>query len=125
MIEMLKGFPDNVVALACKGHVTRADYDKVLVPAVEEALKRQQKVRLYYEIGADFEGIDPGAVWEDFMVGMGHLFRWERVAVVTDVEWIANTMKVFGFLMPVEIKLFPVSRAKEARDWLVATRKAA
>ena len=31
MIELLKGFPDNVVALACHGHVSREDYDKVLV----------------------------------------------------------------------------------------------
>jgi hypothetical protein len=35
-----------------------------------------------------FSGIDAGAVWEDFRVGMEHLSRWERMAVVTDVEWL-------------------------------------
>ncbi len=120
MIETLDGFPQNVVAVACKGHVTRADYETVLIPTVEQALKQHDKIRLYYQIGTDFEGIDPGAVWEDFKVGMEHLSRWERAAVVTDVEWIGTTMKVFGFILPIEIRLFPLSQAAEARDWVAA-----
>ena len=120
MIETLEGFPETVVAIACKGQVTGRDYAEVLIPKVEAALKQHEKVRLYYEIGADFQGIDPGAVWEDFWVGMEHLSRWERIAVVTDVEWIGNTMKFFSFLIPGEIRLFPLSQAAQARDWIVA-----
>ena len=58
MIELLKGFPDNTIAAASRGQVTKRDYDTVLVPAVEKALKAHEKVRLYYEIGADFIGIE-------------------------------------------------------------------
>jgi hypothetical protein len=35
MIEALPNFPRNVVAFACKGHVTRAGYEAVLVPIVD------------------------------------------------------------------------------------------
>ncbi|MGP0087900.1 MAG: STAS/SEC14 domain-containing protein [Steroidobacteraceae bacterium] len=63
MIEQLSTFPDNVLAFVGRGQVTRADYDAVLVPAVEKALARH-----------------------DFKVGMERLTRWERIAVVTDVE---------------------------------------
>ena len=73
MIEHLSNFPDAVAAFLCKGRVTKANYDSVLVPAVEKALEKHQKVRLYYETAADFAGIDPGAMWEDFKVGMEHL----------------------------------------------------
>ena len=75
---------------------------------------------LYYETAADFSGIDPGAMWEDFKVGMEHLTRWERVAVVTDVEWIKQTMRFFGFLMPGAMKSFPTSEAAQARAWIIA-----
>ena len=98
----------------------KADYDAVLVPAVINALKSHDKVRLYYETAADFAGIDPGAMWEDFKVGMEHLTRWERVAVVTDVEWIKQTMRFFSFLMPGAMKSFPTSEAAEARAWIIA-----
>lgn len=120
MIEALSGFPENTVALACKGHVTRDDYKKILEPRVHEALEKHEKIRLYYEIGEDFAGIEPGAVWEDFKVGMGHLNRWDRIAVVTDVHWIENTMKAFSFLLPGQMKIFPVSEKTKARDWISA-----
>ena len=87
MIQAMKDFPDNVVAFVCHGHVTKHDYATVLVPAVEKALKQHDKVRLYYETAADFAGIDPSAVWEDTKVGVGHFLRWERFAIVTDVEY--------------------------------------
>ena len=120
MIEHLSNFPDAVVAFLCKGRVTKADYDSVLVPAVEKALEKHRKVRLYYETAADFAGIDPGAMWEDFKVGMEHLTRWERAAVVTDVEWIKQTMRLFSFLMPGAMKSFPTSEAARAREWIRA-----
>jgi len=118
MIEHLKDFPANVLAFVCKGRVTKQDYDTVLVPVVADALKKHDKVRLYYETAADFSGIDPNAVWTDFKVGMEHLTRWERIAVVTDVEWIKHTINFFSFLMPGEVRFFPLSEAVRAREWI-------
>lgn len=120
MIEQLRDFPEGILAFACRGHVTRQEYSEVLIPTVERALQQHEKIRLYYEIGPDFEGIDPSAVWADVKVGMGHLGRWERIAVVTDVAWIENTMKVFSFVIPADMRIFPVSDAASARDWIVA-----
>ncbi len=120
MIETLPDFPDNVVAVACSGQVTRKDYETVLVPYVESTLGRHEKVRLFYRIGSDFEGIDPGAVWEDFKVGMGHLTRWERIAIVTDIDWISHTMKAFSFLIPGEMRIFGAAEAQAARTWITA-----
>jgi hypothetical protein len=119
MIEQLSGFPDNVLAFAGRGRLTRADYTEVLTPAVEQALATHPRVRLYYELGSDFTGIAPGAMWEDFKVGVEHLTRWERVAVLTDVEWIRSAIRLFSFIMPVEVKSFPISGTAQARDWII------
>lgn len=120
MIENLQGFPDDVVAFACRGHVTTHEYEAVLIPRVEQALKQHDKVRVYYQVGDDFAGIEPGAVWEDIKVGMQHRRHWDRIAVVTDVDWIRNTMRAFGFLMPCEMKMFPTTDMAHARDWITA-----
>ena len=96
MIEALKDFPDNVIAIACHGHVTKADYETVLIPDIEDKLSRHKKVRIYCEIAPDYGGLDPGAVWEDTKVGFGHLRDWERAAMVTDVEWMRHAAKFFG-----------------------------
>jgi hypothetical protein len=58
MIEILKYFADNVIARSCKGQVTKEDYDGILVPAMLEAPKRPDKIRLLY---ANFTDYDPSA----------------------------------------------------------------
>jgi hypothetical protein len=120
MITVLEGFPDNVAAFACHGHITRSDYATVLEPAIEKALKKHASIRIYYETAADFEGIDPGAILEDTKVGLVHLLRWERFAVVTDVEWIRHAVSFFSFLMPGKMRVFPASETAEARLWVSA-----
>jgi len=54
MIEALTGFPETVLAFACKGHVTKQDYESVLIPAVEHALVHHKEVRLYYQLTLAF-----------------------------------------------------------------------
>ena len=120
MITQLTDFPENVVAFRCTGRVTRGDYENVLVPAVLDKLHSHDKVRLYYETGEDFAGFDPGAMWEDFKVGVEHLTRWEKVAVVTDIDWIRKAVQFFAFLMPATTRLFSCTEAAQASGWISA-----
>jgi hypothetical protein len=120
MIEIMKNFPDNVLAFSCDGQVTKDDYEGILVPAILETLKRHDKIRLFYKTSANFTGYDPGAIWEDLKIGVEHPTRWERVAVVSDVDWIVQMMKLFGFLIPCPTKLFPSSGAAQANAWIIA-----
>lgn len=118
MLKLIEGFREGVVAIAASGRVTGKDYEEVLIPAVEEALGRRGKVRLYYELGREFSGIDAEAAWKDFRLGVEHLSRWERMALVTDVDWIRLAVKAFGFLMPGRLRVFPIAQAAAARDWV-------
>ncbi|MGY4710414.1 STAS/SEC14 domain-containing protein [Mycolicibacterium sp. CBM1] len=118
MIKALSGLPDNVAAFSCHGHVSKSDYETVLIPDVEKRLARHDKVRIYYEIDPDFDGFDPGAMWDDTKLGFSHFLRWERFAVVTDIEWIKQTMKFVGYLMPGEMRAFPIAEAEKAREWI-------
>ncbi len=120
MIENIESFPDNVVALVAKGQVTKKDYEQVLIPKVEAALKRHDKIRLYYELGSQFSGVDSGAAWEDLKVGVEHLSRWERMAVVTDVDWIQYLMNAFRVFMPGRLRVFATAQTSEARAWILS-----
>jgi hypothetical protein len=124
VIVLLAGFPDNVSAFVLRAHVTKADYETVLIPEIEGKLRRHEKVRLYCEVAPDYVGIDPGAVWEDTKFGFSHLFDWDRAVMVTDVKWMRQAVKffggVFGFLAPVgQWCVFPLAEADRAREWIV------
>jgi hypothetical protein len=118
MITLIGGFPDDVVAVRADGQVTAQDYDKVLIPAVEDALARNKKLKIYYEIGPGFTGMDLGAMFEDMRVGFGHLGQWARIAVVTDIDWIKRAVDLFKLLLPAQTKVFGLAQAADANAWI-------
>ena len=101
----------------CAGQITKEDYARVLVPAALGKLRTHDKVRVYYEIAEDFSGFDPGAMWEDFKIGIEHLTRWDKVAVVT-TSMDRDRRQVCSFLIPATTKCFSRAEAAQARAWI-------
>lgn len=118
MMTLVPDLPENVVGVSAQGRVSAEDYKRVLIPAVEEALKKQKKIRFFYDLGTEFSGMEMGAMWEDFTFGMGHLRSWERIAVVTDNEWIKHSVQAFGFMMPCPVRVFGNKQKSEAMAWI-------
>ncbi len=116
MIEPLPGVPDGVVGLRASGDVTADDYRDVMVPILEEALARGA-VRLLYVLD-EHTKFSPGALFADVKFGVGHLKGWERLAVVSDADWLENMVKGFGWMMPGEVKVFDDDDIDEAKAWL-------
>ena len=119
MLKRIPTLPDHVVGVVASGEVTADDYETVLIPAIESVLARKGKIRTLYQVGPDFTGFTPGAMWDDMKVGLAHWQDWEKVAVVTDVEWIANATRFFGFAMPCPVKIFGNHEFAEAARWIV------
>lgn len=121
MIRRLSSFPSDVVAVVCSGNVTKLEYDTVLVPAVATALRTHPKLGLYYQTGLNFS-IDAGALAADVRLGLEHITRWERVALVTDIEWVPQAVHALGFLLQGELKVFSLSDTAKARAWVSERR---
>ena len=123
MLELIERLPDNALGFTAKGNVTSEDYETVLIPAVEEKLKKHEKVRLLYHLGDEFEKFEAGAMWDDAKVGLGHITNWEKIAIVTDVNWIEQAGKIFGFAIETmsvsgDVKVFHNSELEEAIKWI-------
>jgi len=118
MIEFIQNMPENVVAVKASGKVTAKDYDDVLIPSIEDKLGKHKKIRMLYELGRDLSGFTPGAMWDDAKVGIRHITAFEKIAVVSDVEWIAAAVKVFAFLIPCPVRVFGTTELSEAKKWI-------
>jgi len=118
MVEKIPDLPDNVLGFTAKGKVTANDYESVIIPAVEALFSRRGKVRFLYYLGEDFTGFEAAAMWDDMKLGLKHLAGWERVALVSDVEWIRAAVKVFGLAIPGEVRAFPNREFAEATRWV-------
>jgi hypothetical protein len=118
MIEILTGLPDDVLGFTASGKVTGKDYETILIPAVEEMLKKHDKIGLLYHLGADFTGFEAEAMWDDMKVGLHHITAWKKIALISDVGWIRSATKVMGFVMPAKVKVFANEEFDEARKWI-------
>jgi hypothetical protein len=120
MLERIPDLPNTVLGFKASGELTSDDYRDVLVPAVEGALRSQEKLRLLYVLGDEVTGFSAGAAWQDTKVGMAHITKWEKVAVVTDKEWLRHSVNIFGYLIPGEIKGFTAAEEEDARSWIAS-----
>jgi hypothetical protein len=120
MIRPLEDMPGGVVGLRASGEVTAEDYRDVMVPALDETPARGG-VRLLCVLD-EHTTFSPGALFADAKVGLGHLKSWEKVAVVSDADWLEHAVKAFGWLMPGEVKVFDHDDIAEAKAWLTRAR---
>ena len=118
MLEQFPDLPDNVLGFSATGTVTAEDYETKLIPAVDALFKRQDKIRFLYSLGTEFTGFAAGAMWDDAKVGLKHFTGWERIAVVTDLEWVRAGVRMFGIAIPGQIRLFHNSELVTAKQWL-------
>ena len=119
MFAVIENLPDGVVGVTASGEVTGDDYRTVLLPRIDEARQGGKKVRLLYVIG-EFK-LKGSAVWADAKLGMEHFTSFERVAVVTDEDWIEKSIHAFGWIIPGEVKVFDDDDRDDAIAWLART----
>lgn len=122
MLTVIPDLPAGVVGVEAEGQVTAGDYEQVLVPAVEAARKAtpEGKVRMLYVLGSDFPGYTTGAAWEDAKLGLGQIRAWERIAIVSDADWLRRAVHGFGWMMPGEVQVFGMDERDAARAWVTS-----
>jgi len=117
MIKAIANMPGGTNGLPASDKVSGEDCHDVPAPTMNAGME-QGNVRLMYVLGdeADYK---PGAVLADTKMLFKNLKGWERVAVVSDADWLGNAVKAFGWLMPGEVQVFEPDDVRDAKQWLV------
>jgi hypothetical protein len=122
MLKVLTDLPDRILAVSAVGKITADDYEKVLIPMVEEKLTKYDKVSILYHIGDEFSEFSMMALWDDTKFGLAHLPQWDKIAVVTDVDWLRGMIWAFKWVIPSQFKLFPNTDLELAKQWISSDR---
>jgi hypothetical protein len=107
--------PRGVIGFQATGKLRAEDYRDILLPALERAAKAGD-VRFVIVI-EDFDGLTPGALWQDLKIGVEHLRAWKRIALVTDIDWMTHMTALFGWMTPGEVKTFSLAERGDAMTW--------
>lgn len=118
MLQFMTDLPPHVVGIHVAGDVTKEDYQKVIVPRVDELARRQGDINFLFVLDTDLTNLSAAAWWEDFKLGLKHFTHWKRVAVVTDkkgLEWFAD---LSNFFIPGKAKGFEMNELEQAKQWV-------
>jgi hypothetical protein len=118
MLKIMDDLPGKVLGVSAEGKISGTDYETVLIPAIEEKLKTNKKIRMLYHLGSNFTGFDLNAMMDDAKTGMKHLSAWEKIAFVSDHELINTFAEFFGHLLACELRIFKNAKIEEAKKWI-------
>lgn len=125
MLERLHDLPPGIWGLRATGRVSKEDYDDVFYPLLAEARRHSERIRLLLHLPPQFDGFTPGAAWEDAQIGLRYLRLFERLAVVSDKEWVRGVSRGMGALLPCPVRIFRNDEFQQALEWLGAQSEAA
>lgn len=117
MIQLLPDAPANVAAFTAQAEVTAADFTSVILPHCEKKVEHFGELNYLLQLKDDVPGFTAGAWVQDMLLGLKHITKWNRCAIVTDKEAIHSITDVFSKLVPGEFRGFRHEQLKEALDW--------
>jgi hypothetical protein len=118
MIRVLEGLPEGVLGFEASGTLTAGDYAEVLAPALEAAAAGAGKIRVLLDFSGEFDGMEAGAMWQDLTMGVRDWNAWERIALVTDHNWMRDGLAMFAWAVPGQARAFSTSDRTVALGWL-------
>jgi hypothetical protein len=123
MIHFLENLPANIVGFKATGEITETDFTETVMPKVKALIDKTDQLNYLLVLETSIKNFTFGAWMEDAMMGIKHLTKWNRAAIVSDVEGIRNFTNFFSYLMPGEFKGFEHKDLQEAIDWVAEKKK--
>lgn len=117
MITEIKNMPNNVAGFRATGEITSDDYKNVVIPRINELVKEQGKINFLFLIDTDLKDFTAGAWLQDALLGLNHLLKWNRAAIVTDNEGAIKFTDAFSLVVPGEFKGFRKEELEIAILW--------
>lgn len=118
MIEVLDTVPENVAGFRGTGEITEDDYRNVMVPKVNELARNTNRLNFLFLIDTELREFTAGAWLQDALLGLKHMTKWNRGAIVTDNEMAVKFTDAFSLAVPGEFKGFSKSEYHKAVNWV-------
>jgi hypothetical protein len=118
MLEQMRNMPAGTFGVEAVGDVDEDDYEDVIAPALRRWMAERGKIRMLYFLGPRLREYDGDAVEEEMKFVARHPTAYERLAVVSDEDWLRPALRVLSVLLPGQARGFPVRELEAAKRWL-------
>jgi hypothetical protein len=120
MLRRMTDMPPSTIGFEAIGEVEDDDWERAVEPVLRREIAEGRKLRLLYVLGPQTREVEGDAMQADAGFRARHASSFERVAVVSDEDWMRPALRALSFLMPGKAKGFRVAELDDAKAWLTA-----
>ncbi len=120
MLRQMTDMPVGTIGFEAVGEVEDDDWEDTVEPVLGAEIAQGRKVRLLYLLGPGTREVEGDAMKADTEFRARHAQSFDRVAVVSDEDWMRPALSALSFLLPGKAKGFRVSDLTDAKAWLAA-----
>ena len=118
MIQQINGLGDHVAAFRVTGAVTKEDYERVVLPVVNNVHAKHDHFNFLLVINTELKNYTIGAWIEDFLLSLKNITKFNRMALVSESEFVEKLTHLVDKLAPGEYKSFPLKEEQIAISWV-------
>jgi hypothetical protein len=118
MLRRMTDMPAGTIGFEAVGEVEDDDWEQAVAPVLRREIADGRDVRLLYLIGPDARDVEGDAMSADAGFRARHATSFERVAVVSDEDWMRPALRALSFLLPGKARGFHVRELDAAKTWL-------
>ena len=122
MLRRMSDLPPGTIGFEAIGEVEDDDWEDAVEPVLRQEIAAGRKVRLLYLLGAEAREIEGDAMTADTGFRARHATSFDRVAVVSDEDWLRPAVRALSFMLPGSAKALPVRDLQAAKAWLAEDR---
>lgn len=119
MLKRIEDMPAGTIGFEAIGEVEDDDWEDAVEPVLRSEIAAGRDVRLLYLVGVRAHEVEGEAMGADLGYRARHATSFERVAVVSDEDWMRPALRFLSVLMPGKARAFAVHDLAKAKEWLV------
>lgn len=118
MLRRMTGMPAGTIGFEAIHEVDDDDWEETVEPILRREIAEGRDLRLLYLIGVQAGELEGDAMQADTEFRVRHATSFERVAVVSDEDWMRPALRALSFLLPGRARGFRVRELEQAKAWL-------
>jgi hypothetical protein len=118
MLRRMTDMPAGTIGFEAVGEVEDDDWEETVEPVLRKEIAEGRDLRLLYLVGVAAGDVEGDAVKKDTGFRARHATSFERVAVVSDEDWVRPALRALSVLLPGKAKGFHVRDLDSAKTWL-------
>lgn len=118
MLKHIQEMPAGTLGFEAIDEVDDDDFEDTVEPVLRREIAAGRAIRMLYLLGPGLLEYEGEALGDQLKFAARHAESYERVAVVSDRDWLRPALRVLSALVPGQLRAFPLDQLAQAKEWL-------